>query len=288
MIGRPSRYLAPLLLVALVGGLATFSLFAQPAKRNLNPNERYVKPGVNVQDGDASRNSRLWVLDFKFKDPRLIKVNIPGRGQRVCWYLWYQVINYTGQPRTFIPDFELYTHDGHLTYVDQVLPAAQAAIQKIEDPTNFYKIKNSVTIASESIPVSQAKAVPRVVTGVAIWVDPNEPGPDDDVATKKRKAKLPKLADSNRYSIFISGLSNGWSITDPIPPSKDPVVRRKTLQLTFKRVGDRFNMRSEEIRFQPPAQWIYRGSRLKVTLPKEKDKGKARGKEPAKKDDAGP
>jgi len=278
-----------MLLVALVGGaLAVLSVSAQPAKRQVNPNERYVKPGVNVQDGDAARNSRLWVLDFKFKDPRLIKVNIPGRGQRVCWYLWYQVINYTGQPRTFIPDFELYTHDGKLTYPDQVLPAAQAAIQKVEDPTGFSKIKNSVTIASEPIPVSQPRAAPRPVTGVAIWIDPNEPGPDDDAATKKRKAALPKLADSNRYSIYIAGLSNGWSVTDPIPPDKDPVVRRKTLQLSFKRLGDRFNMKSEEIRFQPPAQWIYRGSRLKITLPMSKDKDKAGAKDKGKKDDAGP
>ena len=285
MSGRPFRYLPPTLLVILAGGglVASLSLFAQAPKRFLNPNERYVKPGVNVQDGDAARNSRLWVLDFKFKDPRLIKVNIPGRGQRVCWYLWYQVINYTGQPRTFIPDFELVTHDGHTTYPDQIMPAAQEAIQKIEDPTGFYKIKNSVTIASEPIPVSQPKAVPRPVTGVAIWVDPNEPGPDDDEATKKRKAKLPKLAESNRYSIFISGLSNGWSVTDPIPPDKEPVVRRKTLQLSFKRLGDQFNMKSEEIRFER-SEWIYRGSRLKITLPVPKDKDK--GKEPAKKADA--
>jgi hypothetical protein len=283
MIGRSFRYLVPLFLVALTGmGLAALSLFAQPGQRAVNPNERYVKPGVNVQDGDAARNSRLWVLDFKFKDPRLIKVNIPGRGQRVCWYLWYQVINYTGQPRTFIPDFELVTHDGNMTYADQILPAAQEAIQKVEDPTGFYKIKNSVTIASEPIPVSLPKAAPRPVTGVAIWVDPNEPGPDDDEATKKRKAKLPRLADSNRYSIFIAGLSNGWALTDPIPPEKDPVVRRKTLQLSFRRLGDRYNMKSEEIRFQPPPQWLYRGSRLKISLPKPKEK------EAGKKVEAGP
>jgi len=276
MIGRPYRYLAPVLLVAVTGaGLAALSLFAQPSRSFVNPNERYVKPGVNVQDGDAARNSRLWVLDFKFKDPRLLKVNIPGRGQRVCWYLWYQVINYTGQPRTFIPDFELYTHDGHISYPDQVLPAAQEAIQKIEDPTGFYQIKNSVTIASEPIPVSLPKAAPRPVTGVAIWVDPNEAGPDDDEAAKKKKASMPRLADSNRYSIFISGLSNGWSVTDPIPPDTEPVVRRKTLQLKFKRLGDRFNMKSEEIRFQAPAEWIYRGSRLKITLPARDRKGKA-------------
>ncbi len=277
MSGRSSRYLVLALLLAVGGGgLAVVHLSAQP-DRLVNPNERYVKPGVNVQDGDAGRNSRLWVLDFKFKDPRLIKVKIPGRGERVCWYLWYQVINYTGQPRTFIPDFELVTQDTNMTYPDQILPAAQEAIQKLEDPTGFYKIKNSVTIAAYPIPVSLPKAAPRAVTGVAIWVDPNEPAPDDTAQIKKRKAAEPKLADSNRYSIFIAGLSNGWALTDPIPPEKEPIVRRKTLQLSFKRLGDRFHMKSEEIRFQQPAQWLYRGSRLKITLPAPKGKDKEKG-----------
>ena len=51
----------------------------------INPNERTVKPEPNVQDADDIRSpdSKIWVLDFKFKDPRLIKVNMPGRGQKV-------------------------------------------------------------------------------------------------------------------------------------------------------------------------------------------------------------
>src|SRR5262245_49669588 len=116
MNGSHRRFSVLVLLIALVGlGVASLPLAA-------NPNERYVKPGGNVQDADAARNAKLWVLDFKFKDPRLIKVNIPGRGSRVCWYLWYQVINYTHAPRTFIPDFELVTHDTNMTYQDQILP----------------------------------------------------------------------------------------------------------------------------------------------------------------------
>ena len=68
-----------------------------------------MKPASRVQDADdiMAPNSKIWVLDFKFKDPRLIKTNIPGRGQKVCWYTSIQVINnYTAEPRTFIPDFE--------------------------------------------------------------------------------------------------------------------------------------------------------------------------------------
>jgi hypothetical protein len=255
-MGRWGRRATPILFL----GLALLPA-AVSGVRAVNPNERDVKPEANVQDTDdvTSPDSKVWVLDFKFKDPRLIKVNIPGRGQKICWYLWYQVINRTKEPHTFIPDFELVTHDRNTVHHDQILPAVQEAIRQLEDPTDFLKIKNSVTIANDPIPVSRREALPRPVTGVAIW---------DDVDP-----------ESNRYSIFIAGLSNGWSVTDPIPPDTKPVVRRKTLQLNFRRVGDKYQMRSEEIRFVPPAQWLYRGARLEIKgLPmapmEKKDDGK--------------
>src|SRR5262249_55542206 len=73
------------------------------------------------------------------------------------------------------------------------------------------------------------------------------------------------LADSNRFSIFVSGLSNGFVRVDPTGPDKDAApIRRKTLQLNFKRLGDRYYMDSREISFEPPAEWIYRASRLRV------------------------
>src|SRR5207245_2641944 len=77
----------------------------------LNPNQREALPKINVEDKDDIRNdnSKIWVLDFKFYDPRLITVDIPGRGRRLCWYMKYQVINNAkdGQPHTFYPSFEL-------------------------------------------------------------------------------------------------------------------------------------------------------------------------------------
>src|SRR5262245_30801074 len=150
-------------------------------------NERPVRRITNVEDKSediTAKESKIWVLDFNFKDPRLITVDIPGRGRRLCWYLWYQVVNRTGEPRTFVPEFELVTQDKPGRYVDQVLPSVQEAIRRVEDPVGILKIKNSVTIASEPIPVTKPESTPRAVTGVAIW---------DDVDP-----------DSNRYSIFVT------------------------------------------------------------------------------------
>ena len=250
MLGKHGRWWS----LALLAGLLAFaSVQLAPAD---NPNERTVKPEANAQDADdiTKASSKVWVLDFKFKDPRLIKVDVPGRGQKVCWYLWYQVINKTSQPHTFIPDFELVTQDRNTVHHDQILPKVQDAIGQLEDPTNYLKIKNSVTMASEPIPPSRKNAEPIAVTGVAIW---------DDVDP-----------DANYYSIFVSGLSNGWAVTDdPEKPGVKSVVRRKTLQLNFRRLGDRFYQRSSEIRFVPPAQWIYRGSSLSVPgLPAQGEK----------------
>jgi hypothetical protein len=262
MTGGRGIRLMPVGLGALAAGVLLVS-FSQAD----NPNEIVVKPQINVQDPDdiTKEGSKVWVCDFKFKGPRLITVDIPGRGRKVCWYLWYQVTNNTEEPHSCILDFELVTHDKNTVHHDQILPTVEKAIRKLEDPTEdpaSPRVKNSVTMAAEPIPPSKLKGrpntVPRPVSGVAIW---------DDVDP-----------ESNSYSIFVSGLSNGWSMTDPVPPETKPVVRRKTLQLNFKRVGDKFFQKSEEIRFVPPAQWMYRGSQLTVPgLPEAPKEAKENG-----------
>jgi hypothetical protein len=211
----------------------------------------------------------VWSLDFRFKAPRLIKVDIPGRGTRICWYLWYQVINNppplgrgSEKAVTFIPDFELVTQDDDnpRVYHDEILPKVQEAINRIENPSraDYLEAKNSVTIAEKPIPPSKPDAYPIAVTGVAIW----DGTPADP---KKRNPKKKDLADSSRYTIFVNGLSNGWVITDPPPGKKDakPVVRRKTLQMNFKRTGAGFPMDARDISFQAPAEWLYRASTIR-------------------------
>jgi hypothetical protein len=243
------------------------------AQQGVNPNEREAKPKPNVQDPDEifekdgktyKDNGKIWVLEFKFKDPRVITVDIPGRGRKVCWYLWYQVTNKTREPHTFIPDFELVTLDKQTVHHDQVLPRVQEAISKQEDPTGYLNIKNSVTIAAEPIPPTKPDAVPKPVTGVAIW---------DDVTPS-----------TTRFAIFVSGLSNGWALTDGAQPGDPPIVRRKTLQLNFKRGADPYEAKSESIQFMSPVQWMYRGSKLEVpALPKAKEPPKKETDKPEKK-----
>jgi hypothetical protein len=159
-------------------------------------------------------------------------------------------VNKTKEPHTFIPDFELVTQDKDTIHQDQILPTAQDAISKLLGATDFLKIKNSVTMASTPIPPSKENADPTRVNGVAIWDDVNP--------------------ESTHFYIYVSGLSNGWSVTDAPDGKGDPIVRRKTLRLEFSKVGDPALLDSRQIKFEG-ASWVYRGSKLKVPgLPVEK------------------
>jgi hypothetical protein len=221
------------LALVLAGGLAATAVQAQaPGSANEVP----TKPRLNLPD-----QSDLWVLQFRFNPPRLVTVDIPGRGRKLCWYLLYRVSNPDPkQPHRFVPKFELVTLDTNPNKVstDQVLPSVQKAIQQIEDPTGHLDIQNSVTIEDQLLPPSKPDANPRWVTGVAIWDDVNP--------------------ETNQFNIFVSGLSNGYSVDD-----KD-MIRRKTLQLNFQRLGDRSNKDARDIKFIAPDAWVYRVTSMKV------------------------
>jgi hypothetical protein len=241
----------------LVLGLAGLvHLTSAPAQSQSNPNERVVKSQPSTLD-----KLDVWGMDVVFKDPRIIKVKLPVRGERICWYMWYQVINYSGKPRTISPSFELVTLDHPGIYRDEIMITAEEAIKKIEDPTGYQGIKNTVRIGEFPIPASKPpdEAFPRPVTGVAIW----DAGPADPA---KRDPKHKELSDTTRFSIFIGGLSNGFVEVDAPAPGLPPITQNKTLQLNFKRTGDRFSTDSRNIEFVSPAQWIYRS--IGRTIPK--------------------
>ena len=56
-------------------------------------NEREVKSAPSELDEIG-----VYAMDFRFKDPRVLKIKLPGKGERIVWYLWYQLINRTGKP----------------------------------------------------------------------------------------------------------------------------------------------------------------------------------------------
>src|SRR5438270_12855138 len=105
-----------LLLAAIPMGLLVTAALAQSPGGGYNVVP--APPRVNVQDKED-----VWVLDFQFKSPRVLNVDIPGRGRKAIWYVRYDVWNRTGAPRFFIPTFEL-VFDRE-AFRDQVLPSVQ-------------------------------------------------------------------------------------------------------------------------------------------------------------------
>src|SRR5437764_8696733 len=182
-------------------------------------------------------------------------------------------MNKTAKAQLFVPNFELVTHDTRKVYRDEILPTVLDAIADLEDPSGVLKIKSSNSITRDPIPASRPNAVPRAITGVAIFTDPNEPLPRDSARVKERKAKMPKMSDSNSSSIFIGGLSNGWAETEAVGDSSKTVIRRKTLQLKFRRFGEGALRRDEDIRYIGH-EWLYRASSLEI--PKDKPRSGAK------------
>src|ERR1043165_3134662 len=178
-------------------------------------NEREVKSLTSNLD-----KLDVWGMNFRFKDPRILKVKLPTRGERICWYMWYQVINYTEKPREISPYFELVTLDNPGVYRDEILITAEEMIRKIEDPTGYQNIKNNVLMSKFPIPksLSPDEAFPRPITGVAIW----DAGPADPA---KRDVKFKELSDTTRFSIFVRGLSNGFVEIDAPAPGLPPITR---------------------------------------------------------------
>jgi hypothetical protein len=191
----------------------------------------------NVQMVDASLLPRdkpgIWVLDFAFKPLRMRTVEIPGKGRKQVHYLYYRVVNRTGKPRDFLPQFTIITDTGQRCE-EAVLPKAVKIIQAREDPS--IPLLGAVDVAGV-IPPSTKDGVDDAVYGVAIWdkVDPK----------------------ADRLQIYVRGLSEGYKDV-PAPDGGKPTTTYKTLRIDLIRRGDDRNLNEKEIEPADPAyEWLY-------------------------------
>jgi hypothetical protein len=195
------------------------------------------RPAFNVQMVDASLLPRdkqgIWVLDFKFKPLRIRTVDIPGKGRRQIHYLYYMVLNRTGKPRMFVPQFIMVNEKGQ-KFEDEVIPQAIPIIQQREDPT--IPLLGAVDIIG-TLPPSTRPNVEDAVFGVACW-DKWDP-------------------KSDRFSIYVRGLSDGY-VEVPSASGGKPTAKYKTLRIDFIRRGDEHNLNEREIQLaDPPYEWVY-------------------------------
>lgn len=179
--------------------------------------------------------SGIWVLDFAFKPVRLVTVEIPGKGRRTVHYLYYRIINRTGEPRMLVPQFSLVTDTGK-RYEDVVLPDAVKVIQAREGASR--PLKGAVEIVGVLPASGDKQGIDDAVFGVAMWegIDPHADG----------------------FNIYIRGLSDGMQVLETPEQGGEPVTRYKTLRVDFNRPGDALDLNEREIRLaDPPYEWIY-------------------------------
>jgi hypothetical protein len=191
-------------------------------------NWRVVDTAVLPRDRES-----IWVLEFSFLPVRMYTIEIAGKGRRKIYYMYYKVVNRTGKPRMFVPQFTLVTDTGK-RYEDAVLPEAVKVIQNREDPS--IPLLGAVSVVGE-IPPSTKEGIDDAVFGVAVWegVDPS----------------------ADAFSVFVKGLSDGHQLVSP-PQGGTPVVKYKTMRIDFIRRGDAHNVHEKQVELlDPPYEWIY-------------------------------
>ncbi len=204
--------------------------FQNLVDNKLRFNEQWIDASVLPRDKKG-----IWVLDFAYRPLRLVTIE-DSKGRRDVHYMYYQIINRTGEPRMFVPQFTLVTDTGK-RYEDTVLPKAVDQIKLREDPT-ITKLYGAVDIMG-MVGQSNKQGVEDAVFGVAIWegVDPH----------------------ADKLTVYVRGLSDGYR-TDPGASEADkPVTRYKALKIDFIRRGDEHALNEREIIPADPAyDWTYR------------------------------
>jgi hypothetical protein len=227
---------------------------------------------------DVPYRHEVWCLEFSFKTPRMVWIDVPqedGRMRRqLIWYMVYSVrnpgkwmvptndvdlpyktadgkkvwqIQRMDRPVRFVPQFLLEGHDSvsggegfTKVYPDRVIPIAMRPIQMREDPRRVF---------CNSVDMCRQIAVGETVWGVATWEN------------------LDPLID--RFSIYVKGLTNAYKWEDQQGAYTQGAAlgtgRRlacKTLKLNFWRPSDEYYEHEGEIRYGFPGdvdyQWVYR------------------------------
>ena len=133
----------------------------------------------------------------------------------------------------FVPQFIMVNEEGK-KFEDRVIPEAIPLIRAREDPT--IPLLGAVNIMG-IIPPSTKEGVDDAVYGVAVWDNWD--------------------AKSDRFSLYVRGLSDGYKQTDDAAGGKQ-TAKYKTLKIDFLRRGDERNISEKEIELgDPPYEWVY-------------------------------
>jgi hypothetical protein len=186
-----------------------------------------------------------WELTFDYKNPMRIVVNVPGTPTpKAYWYLPYTITNDGEETQTFIPQFEMLTEDGKVHRARKDVPK-----QVFEAIRN--RERNQLLVPPTKVGGDLRPGVDQARDSVAVWEEPNK-----DIGT---------------FKIFVGGLSGEFvelkdkDTGEPLKDSKgEPLILRKTLQLTYSANGDEVYPGEDVIREgegrigRNPKAWVMR------------------------------
>jgi hypothetical protein len=236
---------------AILGAAAILAAYSPPTFAQSRVEKKVDPIALPLDKAD------VWTMHFRYKPPRIETLDGLDKNGRPTkknvWYLWYQVYNMSSDPQTFLPEFELVTKDLNTTHLDEPQPILLEQLRRKEDPTGILNIQTTIGISKRPIPPSLPDAIPRMITGIAVWTDMHE-----------------KATKTNKFSIYITGLSNGLAIEEAA--NGDKLIKRKTLQINFLRPTDDSKPQLGDIIADdlngPAERWIYRTvSAVKPTPP---------------------
>ena len=178
-----------------------------------------------------------WELNFEHSKPKRIVVDVPGESApKAYWYMTYTVTNKTGMEQIWAPTFELVDNDGKIVKAGHnIAPEAFGKIKDLEKNQFLQPMNTAVGDLHQGD--DQAK------DSVAIWKEPN-----------------PRMGT---FKIFVGGLSgevvvlkddDGKDVKDP---DGQPVLLRKTLELTYAVYGDEFYPQRHDVH-QLAETWVMR------------------------------
>ena len=133
----------------------------------------YRRAGFNLQMVDTSLAARRSQAASGFSISHsshcgMRTVEIPGKGRKIIYYMYYRIVNRTGEPRLFVPQFSIVTN------TQQAFRRHSSASGRRADPGS-QKIPSTPLLGSVDmvgiVPPSTKEGVDDAVFGVAIWND---------------------------------------------------------------------------------------------------------------------
>jgi hypothetical protein len=192
-----------------------------------------------------------WQLDFKYKEPRPIRVEVPGQKAPVTfWYLEYTVTNQTTDDQGFVPEFVLYTDTGQILRAGKDVPGTvfRTIKQELGEPL----LKDLADISGPLL-----RGANNAKQGVMIFTDIDPKAGSFDIFVGGLSGETARVTPPNPVPTATYVSAKEFKDSNKAVVMQDVIVLRKTLQLHYSLPGE------AAARFQTPAKlvqqtWIMR------------------------------